>query len=401
MAPIRFLTRQQEQKVKYLLCRPMGGLNDALCQIEACVRYAKRHNRRLVVDTPEGGLVHSVFQLLVPVGFRADTTFFPGPDFLSQMNSMTTYPRVVEGAIDRYKSRRSSGAPWLEEISSAPITFDFRKSYPHDLLVHHSQGGGTLSFVAIERFRVSDYALSEIEPLLSRLPRDFNALHLRATDIQSSYHDAIWQVAGLGTAIPTLLCSDNNGVLDYATSTGTEEKFVTFPKHEVPAGIPLHLAAGKVSKGQFERGAIQLLSEIIAVAFAQQIFLAPVYSRSQWYLSGLGRLMASLARSRNESFFLQSYSGFHSKRHGRVRLRVIAVGLSWKRPALKLRIHASLRIGLAQKAVYLGKSRSEFSGPSTLIEGNKNSHHLGARLFRLAEFRRRKFHQPLPCNRHD
>ena len=34
-----------------VLCRPEGGFNDILCQIELCWRYADAHERVLVVDT--------------------------------------------------------------------------------------------------------------------------------------------------------------------------------------------------------------------------------------------------------------------------------------------------------------------------------------------------------------
>ena len=36
---------------KYILCRPVGGLNDIFCQIEKCWQYAEKYNRILIVDT--------------------------------------------------------------------------------------------------------------------------------------------------------------------------------------------------------------------------------------------------------------------------------------------------------------------------------------------------------------
>lgn len=38
-------------KNRLLLCRPLGGLNDILCQIESCCRYAERFGRTVVVET--------------------------------------------------------------------------------------------------------------------------------------------------------------------------------------------------------------------------------------------------------------------------------------------------------------------------------------------------------------
>ena len=40
---------------RLLLCRPQGGLNDMLCQVEACCRYGERSGRSVIVDTNYAG----------------------------------------------------------------------------------------------------------------------------------------------------------------------------------------------------------------------------------------------------------------------------------------------------------------------------------------------------------
>jgi hypothetical protein len=47
---------------RFVLCMPAGGLNDVLCQIEKCWRYAERHGRKLVIDTAKTGLLDSFDQ---------------------------------------------------------------------------------------------------------------------------------------------------------------------------------------------------------------------------------------------------------------------------------------------------------------------------------------------------
>src|SRR5947209_3468047 len=47
-----YLTRRSLlSKDRLLLCRPQGGLNDMLCQIEKCCQYADRVGRTVIVDT--------------------------------------------------------------------------------------------------------------------------------------------------------------------------------------------------------------------------------------------------------------------------------------------------------------------------------------------------------------
>ncbi|MEY3069700.1 MAG: hypothetical protein RLZZ456_1399 [Pseudomonadota bacterium] len=40
---------------RYLLCRPEGGFNDMLCQIELCWHYAEANGRTLIVDSAVTG----------------------------------------------------------------------------------------------------------------------------------------------------------------------------------------------------------------------------------------------------------------------------------------------------------------------------------------------------------
>ena len=42
--------------MRYLLCRPRGGFNDTLSQIFLCMQYAKKTNRKLIIDTTRSGL---------------------------------------------------------------------------------------------------------------------------------------------------------------------------------------------------------------------------------------------------------------------------------------------------------------------------------------------------------
>jgi hypothetical protein len=48
--------RLSPQTERYLLCRPHGGLNDTLCQIEKCWKYALKSDRVLIIDTRNSGL---------------------------------------------------------------------------------------------------------------------------------------------------------------------------------------------------------------------------------------------------------------------------------------------------------------------------------------------------------
>ena len=139
---------------RYVLCRPQGGLNDMLCQIEACCEYAAKFDRKVIVDTAFGGSLY----------FR--DVF--GRYFVSQDNLLILqnyeeiikaagdliFPRFIADRIDNYQSDYDDNDGWVDSISRLPLTFDFAKNYTESMLLHHQAGGGRKSFNALTRLRI-------------------------------------------------------------------------------------------------------------------------------------------------------------------------------------------------------------------------------------------------------
>ena len=101
---------------RLVLCRPLGGLNDILCQIELACTYAERFGRTVVVDTAE----HSdrYFRDLFSNYFQsARTNLVLGLDAIRRrLDVLDTVPTFLAGRVSRYRmqfdrTQKSSSRP--------------------------------------------------------------------------------------------------------------------------------------------------------------------------------------------------------------------------------------------------------------------------------------------------
>ena len=100
----RILNKHQKSAAgRVLLCRPRGGLNDNLCQVEMCWRYAERHDRVLVVDGKRSSLYSEFSEFFEPVNSNARVSMNSASidDFRCEAACV---PAEVTGLINTYKS---------------------------------------------------------------------------------------------------------------------------------------------------------------------------------------------------------------------------------------------------------------------------------------------------------
>lgn len=289
---------------KVVLCRPLGGFNDVLCQIEKCWSYAERFGRELVVDFGVNPFMEHVFRLLEPLSPSISVTFHPSQSVLKKLNGLEAYPSGVSGRLHRYEAVAKKGRPRAESYdqeTGQKISFDFSRDYSEPLLVHHSGGGGTASFRGIRRFTLSDKARIAIQEFLPNLPESYFSAHVRATDYQTNYKDFFRRLYRQARGHQILLCSDNAEVLRYAQQIFPEERLFTFAPAEVPEGEPIHRVVNKHGIETSKRAATQLLAELWAVAHSERFFytsVVPRKARLRQLFSGLSVLYAHLVTHR-------------------------------------------------------------------------------------------------------
>ncbi|MCP5000226.1 MAG: hypothetical protein GY933_16185 [Hyphomicrobiales bacterium] len=84
---------------KYLLCRPKGGLNDTLCQIERCWQYAEQHHRTLIVDTTRSCFAGEFSNFFEPTEASDKIVFAQTDELLGVLNNASCFPPEVEGNL--------------------------------------------------------------------------------------------------------------------------------------------------------------------------------------------------------------------------------------------------------------------------------------------------------------
>jgi hypothetical protein len=120
-----------------------------------------------------------------------------------------------------------------------PVTFDFSRDYPHPLLVHHQSGGGEISILALMRMRLQAALASELMGRIERIGAPYSAIHVRHTDYQTNYRQAIEELKRASDG-PLFVATDNRKVLEEFVAELGEERVFSFSASSLGNGEPIH-----------------------------------------------------------------------------------------------------------------------------------------------------------------
>lgn len=233
--------RRSEKTSQYLLCRPQGGLNDTLCQIETCWRYAETHRRFLVVDATQSGFLDDFSNYFEPRHGNAAVRLTLDERELSAFNDMDARPDVVSGRIADYRVVYDfSVRNFLEEESGTRMTFDMVHHHSERLLVHHQCGGGGVAVDCLERLKLKESVAAEIADRLSGIDRPYISVHVRNTDLKTDYAAFFETIRPRVAGKRVLLCSDDHACVAEAKRFFGESHVVTISNIPDTGGRPLH-----------------------------------------------------------------------------------------------------------------------------------------------------------------
>ncbi len=194
---------------RILLCRPRGGLNDTLCQIQVCRRYAARWKRRLWVDTSKSGFLECLSEYFLP---------FPMIEFgiPEDTDEMSCFPTCVQGRVSHYQARYEEAVQAVIESSTGvPLSFDFGRDYPVELLVHEQFGGGLDGGLLLRKMRLERQLAREIRGRIEGLG-DYQSVHVRHSDMKTDYRAYFARLKRQVGNSRLLLCTDSYACQRYA-----------------------------------------------------------------------------------------------------------------------------------------------------------------------------------------
>ena len=178
--------------MKYVLCRPEGGLNDMFVQIAKCYEYCLRYGRTLLVDTNLNDSFKDDFSFY----FKSESDIlkinnYEIKDILYVLKSCNAecYPNI--NYIDHISNYSSYYNNFISDENHLPITFDFNNWYHETLLIHDACGGGIPNFILFDKLKISDYLKNIFNDRLSQVEnfcntKNYNAIHIRNTDMKCS-----------------------------------------------------------------------------------------------------------------------------------------------------------------------------------------------------------------------
>jgi hypothetical protein len=161
-------------------------------------------------------------------------------------------------------------------------------------LVHHAHGGGDLGLACLQRLRLVPQVALEIADALAALGEDYDAVHMRNTDVGTDYLPFFRQIYPLVRGRKLLICSDDLACREAAEKFFVESTVVTATDIPDTGGQALHdFAQERYAKN------LAMLTDLFALARARQLFVTPITDGKTCkdkagYLSGFSWLARDL-----------------------------------------------------------------------------------------------------------
>ena len=266
---------------KIILCRPRGGFNDMLCQIDKCRIYAVKNNRDLWIDTRRSG-----FHDCLSNYFEPSREFYWGSPIAKVCNDTSCFPTFLAHKIDSYTSVFDPYffRLFVDKNTRNPLTFDFNSRYDETILLHEQCGGGANSINVLELLRLKHDIKHKIKHIIENLGT-YDSIHVRNTDLTIDYKK-LFQRLDDKIKGKVVVCTDDFGCQQYAKEFWGHKLVLI---HNVPdlSGQPLHRFK---STDQYTVN-LKVLIDLFVLASAENFYSCKT---NQGRISGFARLAESL-----------------------------------------------------------------------------------------------------------
>ncbi|MFO0991851.1 MAG: hypothetical protein U1E67_07975 [Hyphomicrobiales bacterium] len=219
-------------------------------QIERCCRYAERTDRTVIVDTKfgAGGYGDEFDRYFIS---RQRRLILSARDLHPAFDRASTFPTFLQGRVSSYDvGFNENTRAFVEKVTLEPLTFDFGRDYPHELLVHQQQRRLPIAVSVFMRLRLQPLLTRELLSRFAKIGAPYLGIHVRHTDYHSDYRPLIERVAASNVA-KVFLATDNRQVLDEFRASLPGKQIFSFTEDLSVDGKPIHLhspADGNVFK---------------------------------------------------------------------------------------------------------------------------------------------------------
>lgn len=230
---------------KYVLCRPLGGFNDVLCQINYCYNYCIKYNRILLIDT-SFNYYHNSFDS--SCSFDKYFTFkkkirikiIYNNDIVKQIISnkeLSIYPKNINDIF--FYNITYNDDIWFN-LDGIPLFANKLIDYDEDIIVHHTFGGGRESTQLVNLISLNKSIICEYKKIYLQINKPYLGIHIRNTDMKSNYIDFLNNnYEKILSYDNILLATDSETVYKYFIELFKNKCIYNFSKF-LPNDKPLH-----------------------------------------------------------------------------------------------------------------------------------------------------------------
>jgi addiction module RelB/DinJ family antitoxin len=272
---------------KFLLCIPGGGFNDILCQAARCLRYAEKFHRTLVIDTRRSSLADDFSRWFLYDGKAVRLCV--DEDLRNTLCAAGVYPPFLKGRLTTFTTQYDKDGKFVDAETGSPVSFNFRKDYAEELLVHCNLGGGYKPLAVLRKLRLQPAVAAHIIGQTRCLERGYCAVHVRNTDYRTDYMPFFRSIRTKVAGRTLVVCSDDRNCREAARQFFTESTVVSGADIPDTGGKALHF----YNNGDVYAKNLAMLTDLFTLAGARDLFFTRV---AQGVYSGFSALAYALHR---------------------------------------------------------------------------------------------------------
>lgn len=283
---------KKKRRIKFILCRPLGGLNDVLCQVAFSRALGVALGRKVVIQSETASVApsHRFGHKFEDIFLSTDDTLDCDPralwehdykDFDKRIQDLA--PRIgVDKFAESSVSKLTSGKAHESRLS----LLESLKQTRTPILVHESWGGGLRSATALKYLTLVPRLTSLIPSLRAAVSGHSVGFHFRNSDLRSDFSFLEKELLSVPVDCSVLVATDDSDLLERIRSTLPGRKIVS--ASEILESLSRSLT-------DTERAVL----EMVMLSFCENLVLIPIERPKDNYhakvvsqprYSGFGRL---------------------------------------------------------------------------------------------------------------
>lgn len=221
---------------KYMILVPQAGTIDMCCIVLTCIRYAKKHNRVLIIDSTDTWFNDDFNEY---INIHSPQVYTGAADTIThKINALTTYPPNVN--IEKLSDVVYDKQTKAYTVNGTSLSFPLNQDYDARIVVYSNgrQPGASLSEL-LEMCTFSPKVLDVFKSRRAQLPYKYVSVHIRNTDYDSDVPKFIEENNNVLEYKTIFLASDNKNSIDEMKSK-YGSNIITFAYIPDNNGKPIH-----------------------------------------------------------------------------------------------------------------------------------------------------------------